>query len=235
MLEKLLKFVHPEWIKIFNEPTSTDATLIDLLEIAVKEVIATGVKSCPDSADKILKAFNVDPNDVKCLVMGQDPYMQPGISTGYAFANLGDKWQPSLQIIVRELEKEYQLSDLAQRFDGSLQHWVNQGILLLNASLSCEQWKPNSHKEIWKPFMTELINKLNYLKVTRESMSSLVFVMLGKEAQSFTPIIQKEWHYIIYRYHPAVETHGDLKFTGFYQEVNKYLAESGQELINWVE
>lgn len=235
MLDKLLKYVHPEWIKIFNEPTSTDLTLMDLLEQAVKDVIATGVKSCPDSADKILKAFSIHPNDVKCLVLGQDCYPQPGVATGIAFSCLGEKWQPSLQILVRELEKEYDTSDLAQRFDGSLQHWVNQGVLLLNASLSCEQWKPNTHKEIWKPFMTEVINNLNYLKVTRESMNSLVFVLLGKEAQSFTPLIQKEWHYIIHRYHPAAETRGDYKFEGFYKEVNKYLMESGQQAINWIE
>ncbi len=235
MLELLLKHVHPKWISMFNDPIADGITMMDLLEKAVKDVIATGHKSCPDSPDKILKAFSGDPDDLRCVLLSQDPYPQPGVSLGYAFANLGDRWQPSLQILVRELEKEYELSDLAQRFDGSLKHWVDQGVLLLNASLSCEQWKPNTHKDIWKPFMEQVIEKLNYFKVTREPMNSLVFVMLGKEAQSFTSHIMKDWHYIIHRYHPAVETYGDLKFEGFYKEVNKYLSDSGQELINWIE
>jgi len=50
-----------------------------------------------------------------------------------------------LNILVRELEQEYQLNDLATTFDGTLKPWVDQGVILLNASLTCEQWKPNSH------------------------------------------------------------------------------------------
>jgi len=138
-----------------------------------------------------------------------------------------------LNILVRELEQEYQLNDLATTFDGTLKPWVDQGVILLNASLTCEQWKPNSHFTIWNPFMTELFKIFNEFKITRESQNSLVFVFLGKTAQGYSTLIQDNLHFKINRNHPAAETHGTAKFEGFYTEVNRCLTESNQQEIVW--
>ena len=225
-----LQEIHPNWLPLFQ---SSSINMVDLLDETIVKIIEQGKKLCPDHPSKILKCLSVNPDDVSTIMVLQDPYPQPGISTGYAAACNG-KWQPSLNIMVRELEKEYDLSDLAQTFDGTLTNWVNQGVILINSALSCEEWKPNTHTELWKPFMIELFKIFNDLKLTQESMNSIVFVFLGKNAQSYSYLINEALHPKINRNHPAVETHGTLKFEGFYQEVNNYLVELNREEIKWV-
>ena len=138
-----------------------------------------------------------------------------------------------MQILIRELEKEYGLSDLAQTFDTTLKHWIDQGVLLLNSSLSCDEYRPGTHTEYWKEFMEELIIMLNDLFISREETKPIVFVLLGKQAQLFNRCIKTQWNFLIQRCHPAAETHGDHKFVGFFKEVNKCLVESGQTEILW--
>ncbi len=228
--EIVLSQIHPEWKKLFFN--STDTRLVDLLDETIRNVMNTGHKLCPDHPSKILKCLSINPEDMKAVIVGQDPYPQPGIAQGTAFSCIG-KFQPSLSIMVRELEQEYQTSDLALTFDGTLKPWVDQGVVLLNAGLTCEQWKPNSHFTIWQPFMTELFKIFNEFKIIRESNDSLVFVFLGKTAQSYSHLINDSIHYKIMRNHPAAEKHGTVKFEGFYTEVNKYLLEINKEEIKW--
>lgn len=138
--------------------------------------------------------------------------------------------------MVRELAQE--CGDLSlgvdTPFDGTLQHWVKQGVLLLNSSLSTEQFNAGSHVEIWKEFMNRLFWILNDMKLSRESMNSMVFVFLGKQAAEYSRNISNLLHLKIIRNHPAAEKHGSTKFIGFYNEVNKCLEMSGQEKINWI-
>jgi uracil-DNA glycosylase len=224
-----LKEIHSNWLPLFQ---SISCNMVDLLDETILKVIQTGQKSCPDHPSKILKCLSVNPDDVKVCLMGQDVYPQPGISTGYAFG-CNDKWQPSLNIIVRELGIELGDDSIVERFDGTLKPWVDQGVLLLNSSLTCEQWKPNSHYQIWNPFMIQLLKILNDLKITRESMNSIVFVFLGKTAQGYSNLINDSIHYKINRNHPAAETHGSAKFEGFFNETNKYLSQENIDVIQW--
>ena len=227
--EIILKEIHPNWLPLFN---SISVNLVDLLDETIAKILGLNQKLCPDHPSKILKCLSVNPDDVKAIICGADPYPQPNIATGYAFACDG-KWQPSLNIMVRELVKEYDDETIFDRFDGTLFNWVDQGVILLNSSLSCQEWTPNTHTEIWKPFITELFKIFNDLKVTQESMNSIVFVFLGKSAQSYSYLINDSIHYKIMRNHPAAETHGSLRFEGFYQECNNYLLESNRE-IQWI-
>ena len=233
MIDKLFKNLHPNSKAFFN---SNNGYLIELLDSSVKQVIEhrkrENTKIVPGQPEQILNCFSVDIEKIKVVIIGQDPYPQPGVATGDAFVCLG-KHQPSLQILIRELEKEYGLNDLALSFDGSLQSWKDQGILLLNSSLSCDEFKPGSHTNYWKSFMESLVKELSDLKLSRESMDSIVFVLLGKQAQSFKPYINADWHYIIERFHPAAETYGANKFIGFFKETNYYLCQHQQSMINW--
>ena len=227
--ELALKEIHPNWLPLFN---STSINLVDLLDQTIQKIINTGDRLCPDHPSKILKCLSVNPDDIKLICCSQDPYPQPKIALDTAFSCEG-KWQPSLNIMVRELVKEYDDETIFDRFDGTLKHWVDQGVILINSALSCKEWTPNSHFEIWNPFMTELFKIFNDLKVTQESMNSIVFVFLGKSAQSYSNLINDSIHYKIFRNHPAAETHGTLKFEGFYTEVNNYLSETNRE-IKWI-
>lgn len=225
-----LESVHPKWLVLLNTPYK-DKLLIDVLDSTIQAVVTTGHKLSPDHPHKVLKSLSQDPEKVKVLILGQDPYPQPGIATGIAFACEGEL-QPSLNIMLRELRNEYNDQDIP--FDSSLKNWTEQGVLLLNSSLSCEQFKPGGHFKLWEPFMSGLMKILNDFKVTREPMTSLVFVFLGKQAQLFQNEINEHWHFKINRFHPAAETYGGNKFTGFYKEVNKRLLECGHSEINWL-
>jgi len=229
-----LSVIHPEWLKYF-QTLLADKSLVDLLDETIIKVIASGHKLCPDHPTKVLKCFAEDPNNIKVVICGQDPYPQPRIATGYAFA-CEDKFQPSLNIMVRELAQE--CGDLSlgidTPFDGTLKHWIDQGVMLLNTSLSTQEFNAGAHAELWRDFMNTLFWMLNDMKLSRESMNSIVFVFLGKQAQSYASNISELLHFKIMRNHPAAETHGSVKFVGFFNEVNKYLEESGQDKINWI-
>lgn len=226
--ELALKEIHPNWLPLFQ---STSVNLVDILDETIQKIINTGDRLCPDHPSKILKCLSVNPDDIKVVIIGADPYPQPTIATGYSFATIGN-WQPSLNIMVRELVKEYDDETIFDKFDGTLKHWVDQGVILLNSALSCKEWTPNSHFALWNPFMTKIFKIFNDLKVTQESMNSILFVFLGKSAQSYSHLINDSIHYKINRNHPAAETHGNVRFEGFYTEVNNYLSETNRE-IKW--
>jgi len=230
-----IKDIHPKWLHILNSPTKSGETLVDILDRTIESIVKLGGTLCPDSPDKILRCLQLDPDLIKVVIIGQDPYPEPNVSTGLAFA-CESKFRPSLEILLRELRNDLddQTIGVETDFDGSLLHWEQQGVLLLNSSLSCNAFKPGSHTKLWEDFIVSLLSVLNDFKITRPEMTSIVFVFLGKQAQLFEVEINEKLHYKIMRYHPAAETYGSNKFTGFYNEVNSKLEESGQETINWI-
>jgi len=230
--ERVLAHIHPKWRVLLNTPFG-DSLLIDELDRVVTKVITESTQLCPNSADKVLRCLQQDPDDIKVVIIGQDPYPQPNIATGLAFAvNEGISYPPSLNIILRELEKEYP-GCIELPFDSTLESWEKQGVLLLNSALSCDAFKPGSHVQYWSNFMSGLMQILNQFKVTRQSMDSLIFVFLGNQAKLFQSEIG-DYHHKIYRYHPAAETHGSNKFVGFFEEVNKILESNNQNRIQWI-
>lgn len=184
-------------------------------------------KVLPSDPSLVFK-FLIPVDKIKVVILGQDPYPQPNVATGIAFG-VNQGIQPSLQILHRELSKEY-----TGELDTTLEHWVNQGVLLVNSSLTCEEWKAGCHLEIWEEFMVDFIKLLSDLKLSRESMDSIVFVGLGKHANELLTHVNKDWHTVINRNHPAAETHGSLKFEGFFKEVNNALIQHNLSEIEWL-
>ncbi len=232
--ELTIQNIHPKWKVLLNTPISEDKLLIDLLDEAIIKIVELKGKNCPDNPDKILRCLRLDPDLIKVVIVNNEPYPTPGIATGLALA-CEDKFLPSLTMLVRELEQEYNDPTIHETFDGTLTKWEKQGVLLLNSSLSCEQFKPGSHFHYWNDFTTGLLRILNDFKITRSEGTSSVFVFLGRQAQLFQNEINEKLHYKILRYHPVAEDHGDKKFEGFFKEVNKCLEESNQEIIQWYE
>jgi len=223
--------IHPKWKVLLNTPANETESLIDVLDRTIVSVIGKGGTLCPDTPDKILRCLRLDPDLIKVVILNDDVYPQPGVATGLALA-CESKFQPSLNMLLRELLLEYEVTD--DIFDGSLHQWEEQGILLLNSSLSCEAFKLGSHSKLWEDFMVSLITVLNDFKLSRTAMTSLVFVFLGAQASLYSNLVNEKLHYKISRYHPTTESYGPNKFTGFFREVNAYLLESGQTEINWV-
>ena len=126
--------------------------------------------------ENIFKAFEFcEINDIKVVIIGQDPYHSPNLATGLSFAiNTGLKIPPSLRNIINELK-----SDIGVELtDTSLENWAKQGILMLNASLSVIQGQPSSQMKLWSAFTDYIISELNNLN------NSIVFVAWGAFAHN---------------------------------------------------
>lgn len=180
------------------------------------------------SKDDIFNAFKFTRfNDVKVVILGQDPYPNPEHSMGLCFS-IPEKCTnipKSLQNIMKELKNDLGVS----LNNGSLIKWAKQGVLLLNATLTLEQGKSNSHKGIgWRKLTKEVIQVLN------EKKQHIVFILWGNFAQKLGKDIDRSRHFVIETPHPSPLS----AYRGFFDskpfsKTNKYLREHGIEEINW--
>lgn len=130
---------------------------------------------------EIFKPFKETPYEkLKVVIVGNEPY-HDGSATGLAFANDVDKSKinPSLFNIVKELSND--IPDNRDIFKATLEHWAQQGVLLLNSSLTVQKSKPGSHAQVWEQFTRFVISELSKL--------DLIWVLWGKEAKKFKPAI----------------------------------------------
>jgi len=177
----------------------------------------------------IFRAFDKTPFDkVKVVILGQDPYHGPGQANGLCFAvNKGVRLPPSLQNIYKELE-----SDLGTKpkQHGDLEHWADQGILLLNATLTVQAKTPGSHqKKGWEDFTDATI------KILSDNTSSLVFILWGKYAQDKGKVINRQKnHLIIESPHPSpFSAHSGFFGSAPFSQTNAFLMLNGKDPIDW--
>lgn len=145
----------------------------------------------------ILRALNLtDYNDVKVVILGQDPYHGIGEANGLAFAvNNGIKLPPSLKNIYKELNDDLNIPISTK---GDLTCWAKEGVLLLNSILTVEKDKPASHKNLgWETFTDAIIKKIN------EKDKPVVFILWGNFAKSKKTLITNPQHLIIESSHPS--------------------------------
>ena len=147
--------------------------------------------------NEIFKALELTPyEEVKIVILGQDPYHQEGQAEGLSFSvKDGIRKPPSLKNIFKELKTDINIEIPST---GSLINWGKQGVLLLNTILTVEKNHPLSHKDIgWQTFTNEIIKQLN------EKQDPIVFILWGKEAQKSKEIITNDKHLIIESSHPS--------------------------------
>jgi uracil-DNA glycosylase len=177
----------------------------------------------------IFNAFNHTPFDeVKVVILGQDPYHGEQQAHGLSFSvQKGVSIPPSLQNIYKELQSD--ITGFRTPLHGDLTGWADQGVLLLNATLTVEASKPGSHqKRGWEIFTDKAIAELS------ERKSGLVFILWGKFAQSKAVLIDCHKHYILTAAHPSPFS----AYNGFFgcrhfSKANAYLARQGMTEINW--
>lgn len=155
---------------------------------------------CPNKVD-IFKAFRLcSLKDLKVVMIGQDPYPQKGIATGILFGNRAntdeEKLSPSLKI-VKEAVINFDIPHYCINFDPTLESWASQGILMLNSSLTVGMNKIGSHIMMWRPFISKLLENLSRYD------TALVYVLFGKQAQTFKPYIRKDFNHILEVPHPS--------------------------------
>jgi len=185
--------IESSWKNILTNEIESDyfKNLIQFIDLEYK------TKMIYPPKEKIFAAFDSTPfNQVKVVILGQDPYHGPNQANGLSFSvNEGIKLPPSLQNIYKELhtdlEKEIPIS-------GDLSHWAKQGVLLLNATLTVEAGKAGSHqKKGWEEFTDQVILSL------AENREHLVFILWGSYAQKKGKKIDRRKHFVIETAHPS--------------------------------
>lgn len=177
---------------------------------------------------RILSALSItDYNDVKVVILGQDPYHGVGEANGLCFSvNDCIKIPPSLQNIYKELN-----ADLGIKIPhtGNLESWAREGVLLLNCVLTVEKDKPASHKNVgWEIFTDSIIKKLN------ERSEPIVFILWGNFARSKKTLITNSKHLVIESSHPSPFS---VRYGFFgsrpFSKTNEFLRKNNIKEINW--
>ncbi len=186
-------------------------------------------KTIYPKGSEIFSAFNTTPFDqVKVVIIGQDPYHGPGQAHGLCFSvKYGIKPPPSLVNIYKELN-----SDLNLPFPnhGCLTDWATQGVLLLNAVLTVEQKKPASHQgKGWETFTDAAIHALN------EQKNHLVFLLWGSYAQKKGQFIDRQKHLVLETTHPSpFSAHRGFLGSKHFSKANEYIAKHQGTPVNWL-
>jgi len=177
---------------------------------------------------EIFNAFNKTPFDqVKVVILGQDPYHEPNQAHGLCFSvNDGIPIPPSLQNIYKEIESDLGITSPAS---GNLERWANQGILLLNATLTVQAHRAGFHQNKgWEQFTDAVIHRL------AEEKEQLVFILWGSYAQKKGSFIDSSKHLVIKSPHPSPLS----AYRGFFgsrpfSKTNQYLSEHNIAPISW--
>lgn len=174
-----------------------------------------------------LRAFDLTPFEkVSVVIIGQDPYPTEGHAVGLAFSvEPGVKPPKSLQNIFRELEEDLGV----KRTDGDLTDWAEQGVLLLNTALTVVEGEAGSHARIgWDAVAREAVERVS------EGRDHVVFMLWGKHAQQFEPLIDTSKHLVIKSAHPSpLSAHRGFFGSKPFSTANAYLEQHGGRAIRW--
>ena len=186
---------------------------------------------CP-AQNSVFKAFEVCPYDkLKVVMLGQDPFPQKGVATGILFGNKrgtrDEDLSPSLQI-VKEAAINFEIPHNCIIFDPTLESWAKQGILMINSALTVEMNKIGSHVMLWRPFIASLLKKLS------ENKTNIIYVLFGKQAQTFKPYINKQLNIVLEENHPAYfERIGERMPHTVFEQISKLTKEMYGTPITW--
>lgn len=164
---------------------------------------------------------------VKAVILGQDPYHEPGQAHGLCFSVLkGTVPPPSLRNIFKELSDELGIPPASH---GELTKWAENGVLLLNTVLTVRRGQANSHKGMgWEIFTDEVIRKLN------ERTEPMVFLLWGGNAKAKRVLITNPQHLVLTAAHPSpLSAYNGFFGCGHFRRCNEFLAEHGMEPIDW--
>lgn len=215
--------IEPTWKKKlvgeFSAPYFTE-----LAEFVKGEYTSATVYPHPTN---LFRAFDLTPFDqVKVVILGQDPYHGPKQAHGLSFSvTEGVRNPPSLQNIFKEIE-----SDIGEKpSSGDLTRWAKQGVLLLNATLTVRAASAGSHQgKGWERFTDAVIKKLS------DEREHLVFILWGNYARGKKSLIDWEKHCVIESPHPSpFSAHNGFFGSKPFSKANAYLAEQGIEPIDW--
>lgn len=215
--------IDPSW-KDHLEPEFSKQYWAQLTDFVKKEY---QTKKIFPPAKHIFRAFDLCPFDqVKVVIVGQDPYHGVGQANGLSFAvNDGVALPPSLQNIYKEIKNDLGITPLNS---GDLSRWAKQGVLMLNSVLTVTAGKPASHKGMgWEEFTDAVIQTLNAHK------KNVVYLLWGKYAQVKGEVIDRENNLVLTSGHPSPYSAHLFFGNHHFSQANMYLMLNGEEPIDW--
>jgi uracil-DNA glycosylase len=217
--------LHPSWQAVIGEELTKP--YMQNLRAFLKQEKADGKVIYPPSP-LIFNAFNHTPfEQVRVVILGQDPYHGDGQAHGLSFSvPNGVALPPSLMNIYKEIASDL---NITMRRNGDLTHWANQGVLLLNATLTVQQANAGSHQNRgWEAFTDAAIAALNNYR------DHLVFVLWGSYAQKKGAFIDESRHLVLKSPHPSpLSAHRGFFGNHQFSKINQYLTQHGQKPIDW--
>ena len=189
---------------------------------------AAGITIYPPEQD-VFNAFTLtELENVKVVILGQDPYHGPNQAHGLCFSVLPNvKKPPSLVNIYKELASDIPSFSIPQH--GFLHSWAEQGVLLLNTVLTVEQGQAHSHAKIgWERFTDTVVRQLN------DHCDGLVFLLWGSHAQKKGAVIDKQKHHVLSAPHPSpLSAHRGFLGCKHFSQTNSLLKQQNKSPINW--
>lgn len=216
--------IHESWRQVLQP--EFDKPYFELLTDFVRHAYAT--RQCFPPAGLIFRAFDLCPFDkVRIVIIGQDPYHDVNQAHGLCFSvQDGVPAPPSLVNIYKELNR-----DLGKPIptSGNLTHWAEQGVLLLNATLTVEAHRAGSHQgKGWEELTDAVIQALN------NQRSNIVFMLWGSYAQRKGQYIDRRKHLVLTAVHPSpLSAYRGFIGCGHFSQANTYLQQHGQTPIAW--
>lgn len=178
--------------------------------------------------EEIFNAFKLTPlSDVKVVILGQDPYHEPGQAHGLAFSTPEGRPIPrSLKNIFKEINEEY---DYPVPESGCLESWAKQGVFLLNTVLTVEKGNANSHSKcVWQTFTD------NVIKILDGQAQPIVFLLWGKQAEKKKELINNPNHLVLVTSHPSpFSARRGFFGSNHFKLANEFLKENKKEEIDW--
>lgn len=208
-------------------PEKNQPYFVDTLS-QVKQARLAGQVIYPPEAD-VFNAFKLtELENLKIVLLGQDPYHGPNQAHGLAFSvRKGVRVPPSLQNMYKELALEYPDFQIPQH--GCLEDWAKQGVLLLNTVLTVVATQANSHRHLgWERFTDQVIAQIN------SHCSGIVFLLWGSHAQKKGRLIDRQRHFVLEAPHPSpLSAHRGFLGCGHFKQANELLVKQGKAPINW--
>ena len=213
-----------DWLPVIEEETKKD--YYKKLYLFLKEEYARQI--IYPRSDDIFNALHLTPlSKVKVVILGQDPYHEPGQAEGLSFSvPKGEKLPPSLQNIYKELQDEL---GCYIPTSGSLRKWAEQGVLLLNTLLTVRAHAAFSHQgKGWEYFTDALIEAVN------KEDRPIVYLLWGKAARSKATMLNNPKHLILESAHPSpLSAHRGFMGNGHFKKANEFLMANNIEPIDW--
>ncbi|MEH8016116.1 uracil-DNA glycosylase [Rheinheimera muenzenbergensis] len=214
------------WQQLLGEEKQQDY-FIATLE-TVKQARLAGQVIYPPEAD-VFNAFKLTaPDQLKVVILGQDPYHGPNQAHGLAFSvRSGVRVPPSLQNMYKELALEY--PDFQIPAHGCLEAWAKQGVLLLNTVLTVVATQANSHRHLgWEQFTDKVIAQIS------SHCSGIVFLLWGSHAQKKGRFIDRQRHHVLEAPHPSpLSAHRGFLGCGHFKQANALLQQQGKSPVDW--